>query len=261
MASNDSAGPPSYAAGFDEPEAVLLELAADNSQDELELSSKEQLLLRLYDQIQELDLEQAVLEQGMGLFGDLLYLGIPLMAHSDPEQPRNENVDEQLRVAERELLEARATYTVRRRAIESVLMTDPILKAVHLRASTPAERALLPLINRRDLLSLIYENLSNAQAAILETRSNAEVDNIRATKLNQELARQLLGLTAKGESWRDDVKDNTLQSQIEETEQQHKKARSQWDIMKNIVSAVIVSSGVDWARDDRLRELVLDELD
>jgi hypothetical protein len=31
--------------------------------------------------------------------------------------------------------------------------------------------------------------------------------------------------------------------------------------MKNIASAVIAGSGVDWARDDQLRALVLDELD
>jgi hypothetical protein len=51
-----------------------------------------------------------------------------------------ENADEQLAIAERELLEARSTYTVRRKAVHTILMTDPILKAVHLKATTPAER-------------------------------------------------------------------------------------------------------------------------
>ena len=46
----------------------------------------------------------------------------------------------QLAAAERELLEARATYTVRRKAVEAVLMTDPTLKAVHLKATSPPER-------------------------------------------------------------------------------------------------------------------------
>jgi hypothetical protein len=65
MASNDPARRVSHAGGdFDETEAALLELAADSRQDELSLSSKEDLLLRLYDHIEELDLERAVLEQG-----------------------------------------------------------------------------------------------------------------------------------------------------------------------------------------------------
>ena len=50
------------------------------------------------------------------------------------------DIDEQLRFSERELLEVRATYTVRKKAIETVLMSDPTLKAVHLRANTPAHR-------------------------------------------------------------------------------------------------------------------------
>jgi hypothetical protein len=56
------------------------------------------------------------------------------------EETVGEDIDEQLRIAERELLEAKATYTVRRKAIETVLMSDPTLKAVHLKASSPANR-------------------------------------------------------------------------------------------------------------------------
>lgn len=49
-------------------------------------------------------------------------------------------MDEQLAIAERELLEARATYTIKKKATRTVLMTDPILKAVHRKANTPLER-------------------------------------------------------------------------------------------------------------------------
>jgi hypothetical protein len=47
---------------------------------------------------------------------------------------------EELAAAERELLDARATYTVRKKAVGTVLITDPILKAVHLKGVSPAER-------------------------------------------------------------------------------------------------------------------------
>lgn len=63
-----------------------------------------------------------------------------LMTREDQEETTAEDAEEQLSVTERELLEARATFTVRRKATESILMTDPILKAVHLRAVSPAER-------------------------------------------------------------------------------------------------------------------------
>ncbi|KAL2222861.1 centromere protein H (CENP-H)-domain-containing protein [Thermoascus aurantiacus ATCC 26904] len=224
-------------------EIALLDLAADDGRrDMLSLSDKEALILRLYDQIQELDLEKALLEQEL-------------------EEPSGDNIDEQLAVAERELLEARATYTVRRKAVESVLMTDPSLKAIHLKAASPAERALVPLINRRDLLSLIQENLATAHAATLEALSNAEVENMRVNKKNQELARTLLDLTSHDSRWKERIEDEGLKAQLEELEAEHKKRRARWETIKSIASAAVVGSGVDWARDDRLRELVLDESD
>jgi hypothetical protein len=62
------------------------------------------------------------------------------MGNLEPQFLSGDNAEEQLAIAERELLEARSTYTVRRKAVQTILMTDPILKAVHLKASTPAER-------------------------------------------------------------------------------------------------------------------------
>ena len=64
MASNEGDLHTSYPSNFDEAETALLDLAADDRRDVLSLSDKETLILRLYDQIQELELEQAVLEQG-----------------------------------------------------------------------------------------------------------------------------------------------------------------------------------------------------
>jgi hypothetical protein len=144
MASNDGSQYASVTVDLTEAESALLELAADDRREVLSLSSKEELLLRLYDQIQELDLERAILEQGMNFFLFFMLCTIELclylLTRADPEEPSTEDAEEQLSAAERELLEARATYTVRKKAIESTLMTDPILKAVHLRAASPAER-------------------------------------------------------------------------------------------------------------------------
>ena len=46
-----------------------------------------------------------------------------------------------LEAAQRELLEARATYHVRQNVVDDVLQADPVLKAVHTGSNaTPAER-------------------------------------------------------------------------------------------------------------------------
>lgn len=138
MAPDDKDQYSSNTLGLTEAETALLDLAADDRREVLSVSSKEELLLQLYDQIQELELERAILEQGI-LFPSY-YSSSMLMTREDAEETIAQDVEEQLSVAERELLEARATFTVRRKATESILMTDPILKAVHLKAASPAER-------------------------------------------------------------------------------------------------------------------------
>jgi hypothetical protein len=95
----------------------------------------------------------------------------------------------------------------------------------------------------------------------VEALSNAEVDNLRLMEQNKGLASELLELTAQETSWRDRVDDEAVIAQMEDMEQEHKKTRAQRDTIKSVISALVVGSGVDWARDDRLRDMVLDELD
>ncbi|PYH90862.1 hypothetical protein BO71DRAFT_452462 [Aspergillus ellipticus CBS 707.79] len=223
-------------------EASLLDLATDDPRDAVSLSDKEALILQLYQQIQEQQLEKALLEQETDfLSGD--------------------DAEEQLAVAERELLEARATYTVRRKAVGTVLMTDPVLKAVHLKATTPAERALLRLVNRRDVLSLVHENLNSVQSATLQKLSNLEVENSQIHRKNQELVRELLALTEDDESWKEELEDPELKAQLEQLEADHQKSKAKWETMKNVASAMVVGSGVNWAEDEKLTALVLDDSD
>lgn len=76
---------------------------------------------------------------------------------------------------------------------------------------------------------------------------------------NRELAATLLELTAKIKQGRDvAIEQPELISQLEHARQEAETAKDQWKTMKGVVSAVIAGSGVDWARDDTLRGLVLD---
>ncbi|KAJ6141229.1 hypothetical protein N7470_010125 [Penicillium chermesinum] len=178
----------------------------------------------------------------------------------EPESLSGDNVEEALATAERELLEARATHTVRRKAARMVLMTDPILKAVHLKSTIPPEN-LLRLVNRRDVLALAQENLASAHSAVLEQLSHAEVENIQINQENQKLVSELLELTKEDSSWRDRLQDAQLASQLDELEAELKTSQAKWDTMKSIASAMVVGSGLDWADNDTLRALVLDESD
>jgi hypothetical protein len=115
-------------------------------------------------------------------------------------------------------------------------------------------------VNRRDVLALAHENLASAHDLVLKRISNVEVENLQINRENQELVRQLLELTKLDSSWREKLESSVL-SQLDELEVDLKARQAQWEIMKNIASAVVVGSGLDWADDDMLRALVMDESD
>lgn len=50
---------------------------------------------------------------------------------ADVSSPSDDDLQEQLIVAEREAMEARAEYELRNKITHNVLVTDPVLKAVH----------------------------------------------------------------------------------------------------------------------------------
>ncbi|KAL2854852.1 centromere protein H (CENP-H)-domain-containing protein [Aspergillus pseudoustus] len=233
MSSSKTRSLPHLSAG----EVTLLDLAADDSRDTVSFSDKEETILQLYHQIQEQELEKAILEQ----------------------EPVSTDSAEELANAERELLDARATYTVRKKAVATVLITDPILKAIHLKGVSPAERALLRLVNRRDVLSLAQENLGEVYNATQKKLSTLEVENVQLHRTNQELVRELLELTEGDESWREELDEPELKQQLAELEADYKKSKARWELMKSVTSAVIVGSGVNWADDENLTALVLDE--
>jgi hypothetical protein len=131
MSSSKARSLPHLSAG----EVTLLDLAADDPRDTVSFSGKEATILQLYHQIQEQELEKAILEQGA--YGSLCI--VHALMSLEPESASTDSAEE-LADAERELLDARATYTVRKKAVGTVLITDPILKAIHLKGVSPAER-------------------------------------------------------------------------------------------------------------------------
>ena len=87
-------------------------------------------------------------------------------------------------------------------------------------------------------------------------------DNTRAMEKNRSLTRTLIGLAKKVEAQRDEItKDPGFSAQLDMERNEATTARQRWRIMKSVVAAVVAGSGVDWARDDTLRGLVLDEED
>ncbi|CAD6570622.1 MAG: hypothetical protein ASARMPREDX12_003774 [Alectoria sarmentosa] len=231
-------------------DAAFADLAAQGPGDALPFYEIEGQILELWDQLNELRLEKALLEAQDT---------VPTV-----QQPStDEELNAQLKIAEKECLEARATYSLKQNVVEDVLIVDPVLKAVHSGLNaTPTERALHPLVDRRDTLEISHTNLSSTLQILSKEAAMLSADNIRAMEKNRALTATLVALAKKVQAQRDEVtKDLRFSAQLDGLRNDAGTVMQRWRIMKSVVAAVIAGSGVDWARDDALRDLVLDEED
>lgn len=107
----------------------------------------------------------------------------------------------------------------------------------------------------------MHENLAAAHDLTIKTLSGLEVENTLVNQKNQKLVRELLELTGHDPSWKEEIDDEDVKAQLNKLEIDQKRSKTKWETIKGITSAVVVGSGVDWAEDETLRSLVLDEAD
>lgn len=144
-----------------------------------------------------------------------------------------------------------------------MLITDPVLKAVH---SGPngkeLERRLLPLINERDTISMLQTTLSSKLQTINKKLATLERENIESNAANTQMAQRMLVMANDAKAERiEEVQEPRLRAQLERLEEDLTKTRKEWRTLKSVTAGVIAGSGVDWARDPRLLEVVMDEED
>ncbi|KAM3071339.1 hypothetical protein ACMFMG_008931 [Clarireedia jacksonii] len=209
------------------------------------LTDQEQRILDMYDKLEELQFEVALLKAR-----DVL---------SSQEQPEVSQRD--IEEAQKDLLQAKASYSLRGKIIESVVVGNPILKAVHAgNNASIIEQDLLPLIQQRDTASEKLAQLSNSIYSAREDITKVSIEHIVTSRKNVELSNQMIGLADQANAnGKNDIKDPKVRAELDGLEAEMKTSKQRWRIMKNTASAVIVGSGVDWARDPKLLEIVLDD--
>ncbi len=109
---------------------------------------------------------------------------------------------------------------------------------------------------------MTHTQLSTDMSTLNDSLSTLATDNIRLCSRNRELAQTLTELAEFSKaSTIEDVKDARLRTQLEQLKEENRVRKSRWRLMKGVVSTVVVGSAVDWASDDELRELVVDDED
>ncbi|KAK4032678.1 centromere protein H (CENP-H)-domain-containing protein [Parachaetomium inaequale] len=201
-------------------------------------------ILALYDQLLQLQLELALLQSQQD--------------HHASSVPGHDLAATQTR-----LLEAKATLALRNSVVESVAAVQPTLNAVHhMPQASVVERVLLPTIEQRDVTAnkaaTICADLQTARRSL----ADLEVEGLHASRRNTRLASEALQLAEKSHDQNpESVEGGRFKADVAVLEHQMKSSRHRWRVMKGAASAIVAGSGVDWVRDERLRELVLDPLD
>jgi hypothetical protein len=97
--------------------------------------------------------------------------------------------------------------------------------------------------------------LSNQRAI-----STAGQANTFASLKNRELSATMLALAEemKAQSAKD-IEDPRLRDQVSAVDRELKNSRRRMKTLKGLLSAMIVGSGINWAADENLTELVMDD--
>ncbi|ORY66116.1 centromere protein H (CENP-H)-domain-containing protein [Pseudomassariella vexata] len=218
------------------------ELGNEVQPSQLLLSDEEKRVLELYDRLRQIQLELALLKA---------------QKNYSPGQPASGNVEE----AQNALLKSRAKYVLRNNIADCVMMANPILQAVHngINAS-PIEKDLLPLLIARDDSSTTLAQQTTDLRQTLDQLMEIESQSLQISRENVQLASEVLKLAEEtNRSKTAPIADPGHAEEIARLEAEVRASRKRWRIMKGTASAIVAGSGVDWARDDRLKSIVLDE--
>ncbi|KAM0665362.1 hypothetical protein ACQRIT_006224 [Beauveria bassiana] len=206
---------------------------------QLPLSEDERQVLELYDKLQQIDLEIAIIK-----------------AQKSHQSTPTDDSPEALAAAQEALLQARSRYKLRNDAVELIMMASPVLNAVH--GGTNAsliDRDLLPYIIKRDDASVqVAQGAAQAQDT-RDSLTDVQAETLRACRRNVNLTSKLFELAAqlkerKAVDW--DGGEEALRVRDE---------KRKWRTVKGAASGIVAGSGVDWASDEALRDMVLDPED
>jgi hypothetical protein len=123
-------------------------------------------------------------------------------------------------------------------------------------------RRILPLIAESDAVSMVHGSLTSKLVSTQRTINTAGQANIVASRKNRELAAEMLALAEdmKVQSAKD-IEDPRLCDQVSAVEKELRESRRRAKTLKGVLSAMVVGSGINWAADEGLTELVMDDED
>lgn len=87
-----------------------------------------------------------------------------------------------------------------------------------------------------------------------------EAQNIRLIEKNRELSSSMIEITDQIRLQESNaINSSGLRDRLETLKSETELAKKRWRIMKSVVAGTVVGSGINWASDETLKNLVIDE--
>lgn len=117
-------------------------------------------------------------------------------------------------------------------------------------------------MQERDETSISVAQHAESVTKLRDDLTKVQVQSLRVCRENMELASELFALAEQAKQKKAvRVDDPRVQQEIEKLTREVKTSRQRWRVMKGVASGVVAGSGVDWAKDEDLRNIVLDPED
>jgi hypothetical protein len=119
------------------------------------------------------------------------------------------------------------------------------------------------LLTERDSISSTLATQNRELHSVLTELDEVEGRALHLSRENVALAARLLDLVKQADRGNTEVLagETGYAAEIAELEAGVKASRQRWRVLKGTASAIVAGSGVDWARDAELRDMVLDPAD
>ena len=121
------------------------------------------------------------------------------------------------------------------------------------------QRDLLPTMQQRDVIAVKAAAMCVGLQTACDSLAKLQVEGLHVSQRNTKLATEALQLAEKTHGQTPtSVESGQYKGGVGILESKVDLSRRRWRVMKGAASAIVAGSGIDWVRDERLRDLVLD---
>lgn len=114
-------------------------------------------------------------------------------------------------------------------------------------------------MERRDEASIAVAKEAAKTGRVWDDLTSTQSSTLFASRKNVTSTAELFELAEEAKQKKRIPPNNTKMMQEQaKLEAELKTSKQRWRVMKGVASGIIAGSGIDWARDDELRDVVLD---